>query len=324
MPESSEQPELNAVQEDIASENWNKRPHPTSSVAAIIVTFHPDQAVLQEAIAALKTEGASIVVVDNTPVHMVKPWQYALSDNNAVVHLEFLGRNHGIARAQNIGIEWVRQQGFEYVLLLDHDSVPQPGMLIALIEEIAKVHRPAAVGPRFVDDRQQNPPPFIQVRGVRTYRYTCESSPCALPVDYLIASGSLIPMATLDAVGGMREDFFIDYVDIEWGLRANRRGFQCYGVCRARMRHSLGDEPVRLYKRSISIHSPLRHYYQFRNAILLYKCGWVPLNWRLVDAWKLLLRFGFYTIFAKPHMQHWKMILLGLIHGLLNRGGELK
>ena len=35
--------------------------------------------------------------------------------------------------------------------------------------------------------------------------------------------------------------------------------------------------------RKFSLKCPLRHYYRFRNAVLLYREGWLPMNWKLVD-----------------------------------------
>ena len=140
----------------------------------------------------------------------------------------------------------------------------------------------AAVGPRYIDERRDNnPPPFIRITGLKLERLTCTTQDTVVPVDYLISSGCLMPMSVLGKVGGMRDDLFVDYVDVEWGLRARHYGFQCYGVCSAYMEHSLGDHPLTFFGIDIPLHSPLRHYYLFRNAVLLYKEPWVPLNWKL-------------------------------------------
>lgn len=121
----------------------------------------------------------------------------------------------------------------------------------------------------------------------------------------------------------MRDDFFIDYVDIEWGLRAKTLGFQSFGVCGAMMAHDLGDEPIEFFGKRYPLHSPLRHYYHFRNAVWMYRRGWLPIQWRLVDGWRLLLKLGFYTLFAKPRLQRLKMMTRGVVHGLIGRMGRL-
>lgn len=297
----------------------------TEKVAAIIITYYPQLQVLSKLIRAFANQHVEVVVIDNGSSPTLNVW----AEGAALTIGKFipLNENMGIARAHNVGIEWAKANGFEYVLLMDQDSIPGEGMVDRLLE-CAEKHqaagtRVAAVGPRYYDERQNNPPPFLTIRGLKLHRYMCDDGRPDVPVDYLISSGSLIPISTLDHVGGMREDLFIDYVDIEWGLRAKHHGFQSFGVCSAGMEHSLGENPVKFFSRNIPIHSPLRHYYHFRNAVLLYRSRWLPLNWKVVDGTRLTLRYGFYTLFAKPRFTHWRMMTLGMWHGLVNRAGKL-
>lgn len=286
-------------------------------VAAIIVTFQPDLGVLQRVIHAITPQVSEVIVVDNSNQKRFIPQDGSL-------HFLSMGSNQGIAKAQNSGIKLAQQLKATHVLLLDQDSEPSPGMVSELLVSLNNVSNPACVGPSYLDARQQNPPPFIRVEGLKLVRCQCEQLDSVVPVDYLIASGSLIPMTVLGAVGLMREDLFIDYVDIEWGLRAKQRGFQSFGVCAAKMRHSLGDTPIVKFRRAFPVHSPLRHYYHFRNAVYLYRQSWVPLNWKLVDGWRLFLKYGFYTIFAVPRLNHWRMMTIGLWDGLRGRMGEFR
>jgi len=50
----------------------------------------------------------------------------------------------------------------------------------------------------------------------------------------------------------------------------------------------------------------------------------LPLNWKVGDAYRLFLRLGFYSLFAKPHLKHWKMMLKGLFDGALGRVGKAR
>jgi rhamnosyltransferase len=293
-------------------------------VVAVIVTFHPDLGKLFELISVLSPQVTFSIVVDNgSSIDVLEAIQKV---NGSRIEGVALSANMGIAAAQNIGIARAREMGADYILLSDQDSVPDSCMvreLLAAAEKARKTDKQlACVGPRYLDDRQQNPPPFIRVTGLTLERCTCAAEDSIVPVDYLIASGCLIPMTVLDQVGGMREDLFIDYVDIEWGLRARQRGFQSYGACAAKMTHSLGDQPIEFFGKKLPLHSPLRHYYHFRNAVLLYKERWVPGNWKLVDGWRLLLKYVFYSMFAKPRMAHWRMMTMGIWHGLRGRTGK--
>ena len=208
---------------------------------------------------------------------------------------------------------------------MDHDSVPAPDMVAQLRAAAERLQaagrRVAAVGPRYLDARQNNPPPFIRVHGLRLHRQPCTGPDTVNEVDYLIASGSLIPSAALSAVGPMAEALFIDYVDIEWGLRAGALGWQSFGVCAAAMSHDLGEQPIEFLGRSLPSHSPLRHYYHFRNAVWLYCHGRVPPRWKFVDAYRLVMRYVFYGLFAKPRSAHLINMSRGIIDGMLGRLG---
>lgn len=297
------------------------------SVGAVIVTFNPEAERFRALIAAARLQVAQIVIVDNGSTPATLQWLRPLAADDHVVLIE-LGANLGIAAAQNVGIAKVRALGSAYVMLFDHDSIPGENMVETLMSALQEKQRAgikvAAVGPRYYDERQNNPTPFIEVKGMRVIRHACNDMNAVLPVSYVIASGSLIPMSTLAVVGDMREDLFIDYVDIEWGLRASGMGYQTFGVCAAQMVHDLGDAPLAFMGRPVPLHSPLRHYYLFRNAVLLYKQGNLPLQWRVGDAGRLLLKYGFYALYGKPRWDHIKMMTRGLWHGVRGRAGQLR
>lgn len=288
-------------------------------VVAIIVTYHPDCDILDEVVGAIREQVRVTIIVDNGPNASGLQTRYGTHG----VYFHSMDGNKGIAAAHNVGIEFARSKfGARYVLLLDQDSIAADDMVENLISALEVLPDAACVGPRYLDVRQNNPPPFIQVRGMKIHRHQCESDGDVVPVDYLVTSGCLIPTAVLDKVGGMRDDFFIDYVDIEWGLRAKSYGYQSYGVCAAKMGHHLGDTPIRFFNKLIPLHSPLRHYYHFRNAMILYKESWIPSAWKLADAYRLILKYGFYSLFAKPRWAHIKMMTLGLWHGLIGKSGK--
>jgi len=296
------------------------------SISAVVVSFNPDLEVLEQLLTSLTCQLDNIVVVDNGSTNDVVAWAYTKPFGNKIVVLP-LGVNRGIAAAQNVGIAHARKMDTDYVILFDQDSSPAPDMIEKLVSvaeaQAAMGIRVAAVGPRYIDERQDNPPPFIRFKGLKLERQVCIRENSVVEVDYLIASGCLISLSVLGSVGDMREELFIDYVDIEWGLRAKHAGYKSFGSCAALMSHALGDEPIVFLGQKIPVRSPLRHYYMFRNAVWLYRQSWLPLNWKLADGWRLLLKYGFYTLFTQTRWKHFRMMTLGLWHGLRGRMGQL-
>lgn len=235
-----------------------------ASVVAVVVTFHP-RPEAGEGIAAALEQAERVVVVDNGSTEEELAAVAALGD--ARVELLRNAANEGIAAAQNRGIRRAREQGAGFVLLLDQDSVAAPGMVAALRAACAApgVGIAAAVA---ADAGQQKRPQFLTSADGRAC-VVRELADAVLPnLCFAIASGSLVPAATFDRAGLMRDDFFIDWVDIEFGLRVRRAGLDIVAVRDARLRHRLGDyEERRLLGRIVPVthHSAQRRYFQARN-----------------------------------------------------------
>ena len=294
-------------------------------ISAVIVTYYPDPLKLSDLICALRPQVTGIVIVDNgSSPEAVKIIQNLVDQHS--IDLILQDKNVGIAAAQNIGISHLKLLGTKYVVIFDHDSKPSENMVEVLFSAMREKEsagiKVGAIGPRYFDHRQSNPPPFIEIKGCRVVRHSCKDG-AVVPVSYVIASGSLMSMETLNRVGGMREDLFIDYVDIEWGLRAANKGYLSFGACSALMEHDLGDLPIKFMGKSIPLHSPLRHYYLFRNAVWLYRQDYLPFQWKIGDAWRLLLKYGFYSLYGKPRVAHFKMMSKGVWHGCIGRVGQL-
>lgn len=296
-------------------------PGGAASVCGVIVTYNPDKQALDLLLQAVRPQLRDLVVVDNG-----SRFDFTELLARSPADLIELGDNYGIARAQNVGIARARDLGADYVLLLDQDSVPAPDMVERLIVAIgelqAKGLKVASVGPSYVDQRQGEAAPFIYLDGFSLKRRIATDKAGIVEADFLIASGCLVPVASLDRIGLMVEELFIDYVDIEWGLRARRDGYLSYGVLAARMEHSLGDEWIAFRGRRIPVHSPLRHYYHVRNAVWLARRPWISGRWKVVLAWRLVRQCLFFTFLAPKGASHAKMMALGLWHGLTNRMGR--
>ncbi|HGM5604848.1 TPA: glycosyltransferase family 2 protein [Serratia marcescens] len=290
-------------------------------IIAITVSYNPNIPSLKRQIKVLLASQVAVVVVDNNSTNS-EQLAIALAEFSGQLTLMCLAENEGIAAAQNRGIRMAKEQGFDYVLLMDQDSLPADNMVEELLTAAKHKNGLAAVGPCFIDADQSVRARFIRVEGIRIIKMSSSSCDNIVEVDHLIASGSLIPVAVFERGGLMDESLFIDYVDIEWALRARAKGLLSYGVFSAQMHHSLGDGRIEFAGRHIAIHSPLRHYYLVRNAILLYKKDYIPLNWKLVDTYKLVLKLTFLLLFSGQRLQNLKAIVQGGIHGITSKSGK--
>lgn len=299
-----------------------------NSVSAIIVTLNPVPETLAALLQAVVPQVSAIVVVDNGSADVeVRP----LVQGHAGGKLTLIenGRNVGLAAAQNQGIRHVLNAGQDYVLMLDHDSVPASDMLARLLDAIesrgSSGQKVAAAGPVFIDVRSRTESRFVQVGPLGSRRVRCrEARQGIVFADILISSGMLIPAAALRDIGMMDDSLFIDQVDTEWCLRARAKGYQMLGVCGARMQHRLGDRPARsIAGRRFFVRSPARHYFFFRNSLLLYRRAYPPLVWKLAEGLRLFPLIVAALLFCAPRMQHLKAITRGVVDGLRGRSGPL-
>lgn len=292
-----------------------------------MVTYHPDVQKLRALLQAVRKQLLTIVIVDNTPlIDADKPSHVALLAQQYQVDLIELGGNLGIAVAQNRGVDFlITRSGLKYILFLDHDSLPGTGMVQALLSGFCEQHvagtRVGAVGPQISLPKLQSAVPFIRLTYIWARRIYCTFPAEYIASDHLISSGTLISKQVLKDVGRFREDLFIDYVDVEWYLRAQQKGYTLWGICAAHMDHNLGDDSITVGSFQIFSHSPLRHYYLVRNAIALYASPQLPLRWKCSDAPRLLCKSIFYIIFGRSRLAHIRMMAKGLYDGLLGRMG---
>src|SRR5437762_5458329 len=179
------------------------------NVCAVVVTYFPEGDLLSR-LQRLRPQVAQVVVVDNgTTGEAANSLQAAESELR--ITLIRNGCNLGIATALNQGAQWAAEQGYQWILTLDQDTESDPTM----VESLTSVYRScefaekvAVVGPNF---RQAfNNKPFYEFAevGERSYR----------ELKTVITSGSLTSLRAFQVIGGFREDFFIDCVDLEYCL----------------------------------------------------------------------------------------------------------
>ncbi len=301
-----------------------------SPVVAVVVTYQPTESVLIAQLDKLSTQVARIIIVDNASDPLIQTWLMSYATAHAAIcELIILPDNMGIAEAQNQGIARVRALAFPYVLLMDQDSQPEPDMVAQLLQSYQSLRhsgiRVAVIGAMFRDSISGQCSEHIRYARLRIARVSCQQQPY-LPVDFVIASGSLIGMDALAAIGDMDARLFIDHVDTEWVLRAKSLGWQVYGHCGASMTHSLGEARVRVWFgrwREVPLHHPFRYYYIFRNSILLYRRAYTGWHWKWLDIIRLLQMMVFMGVFIPGRRQRWRFILRGIVDGLRGISGRL-
>ena len=290
------------------------------SIACVIVSFNPDLEYFSSVISRVLENEVPVYLVDNGSSN-INELKDILPDS---VNLIDLGENVGIAKAQNIGIQSAFSAGVDYVWLSDQDTIYSHDYAVKMLEVTTSLEKDGiqygAVGPSFYELNRQRIEAFVRFQ---PWSVRFQPEPGLNKVAHLIASGMVIPKDAFKEVGGKREDFFIDWVDLEWCWRANAKGYQVYGTGDVVIEHNLGDLMVKVANKQISIRSPFRHYFIIRNG--LYLClrdSLLPFPVRLHYFLRTLLFAISYPILSpSKKWKHLKVNALGLWHGIIGRLG---
>lgn len=246
-------------------------------IAAIIVTYNPEINVLNDLVSMLTRQVSEIVIVDNNSKNK---GDINYFDDNIIVIKE--DTNIGLAKAQNIGISTVINS-CTHVLIFDQDSSISENFVEKQLEceaELLKQNvKLSAVGPAFVDEDTKYEYPVTVYKGPFIKHVDIGDKP--VKATFIIASGSLIRTIVLKDVGLMLNDFFIDFVDVEWCLRANSKGYSCFINPYVKMSHRIGELRIKIGGRMISMHSDFRKFYIYRNGMFMLRLPYVPLGYKI-------------------------------------------
>jgi rhamnosyltransferase len=306
---------------------------PVARVHAVVVSYRPDVLILRALLEVLAPQVAAIEIVDNTAADDTRVADLVRKLALSKLHLHRLGDNYGIARALNIGARVAWESGATHVLLSDQDSLPShdmvEGLLLTEAELRAGGEPVGAIGPIYTDIHTGITFPFqVYVPGKFFYGHVRPNT--GIPIVEalsLITSGTLVSAATWATVGPMREDFFIDHVDIEWSHRARAAGLKLYGTCNATMAHRMGEDQLRVWYfgwRRENAYSPLRVYYRTRNFIALCRLPFMPARWKLRNGWYCAGVVYSQVVYGRQRGAALRMALRGLWDGLSGKSGPFR
>lgn len=172
------------------------------------------------------------------------------------VHYHTENRNCGISYALNYGATWALQKNYRYLLTMDQDSSTDDQMIKIMIESCLDEKRAGIIAPNYIDKIQSK----RKIKREKQY-ILCEKT-----------SGNLLNLSAFKKVGKFNEEYFIDYVDIEYGFRLNLNGWKVIKVNLATLYHSEGELSIRTFffkKVHPFNYPPVRYYYRTRNLLYL-------------------------------------------------------
>jgi len=244
----------------------------------IFVLYQPTAAFVDNLHKAM-AQCRNVIAVDNSPDHDAALHE-ALRQAGATVVAN--GNRGGLAGAYNRGAELLLAQGCDVIFLLDQDSDIDGHFFAEMMKACSELdNRTFIMGPKIYEIHLQRcmavTPPGR--RFPKPFRID-EKTEGLFPTLFVISSGSAISAQGYRTVGAFREDYFIECVDVEYGLRATSMGVPVYMNAAVTMRQTTGHIE-RHGKLFTTNHAAWRRYYGTRNAVhslRLYRSKW-SLHW---------------------------------------------
>ena len=220
-------------------------------IPSAVVTYFPDSG-LAVRLRAIGRESLQVLVADNTTDPAAR---LAVEAATKAVGASYLGMpsNGGVAGGLNAAFTRFRNEGHRWAIAFDQDSIPEPGFSAALL------HHATTTGCRIVGADwydQLNPSRHAKhLQPMRWLPFLFRRRPVPpeglASVTFAITSGTLFDLDLWERIGGFDPLFPLDYVDIDFCLRARRAGARVGIAAGALLAHSRGDKrPVRLLGRT--------------------------------------------------------------------------
>jgi rhamnosyltransferase len=300
-----------------------------NKIAALVITYMPDDKVLKN-VRLLSREFSKVVIVDNGSNNLGSYYSSILNSIQQLsgVSVINLPENIGISSALNKGVRNLKDDGWEWVVTFDQDSIVSDDYLINLCESYNNFDtKPVIMGSKIVNRLA----PEVKTRYVmlngKTKFSLLKPDEDTLDVDIVITSGALTSTDFICRAGWFMDSYFIDYVDTEICLRAKSLGYHVAFSSKAVIYHELGNKKTvkRLgFSFCPTNHAPFRRYYIARNSIDMYKRFFIKYpSWVLYDL--LATTYNAVRIFASEDnvLAKARCSIKGYYHGLLGRFGKM-
>jgi rhamnosyltransferase len=268
-------------------------------IAGVVVLYNPDS-IVEKNIRSYLNQLVHLYIVDNSE-QPDKTLSKIFSDTQKAEYI-FNNRNLGMASALNIAVDRALKDGYSFLLTMDQDSYFEEGSLEILIENLSDANYVGIFSPFHKNKFFTNPP---KLKGREE-------------VSDIMTSGNVLNLSAVEKAGKFKEDYFIDYVDIEYCLRLRKYGYKIIRVNDSILVHNEAN----LSKRKIfgltfypQNHSAFRWYYKVRNFLYLKKEYYNSFS-DYLEVEKKNIRNNIIKVllFEKDKFKKLYMILKGYIH----------
>jgi len=274
-------------------------------ILGIITSFYPKINELERNINSFLSEIDQLIIWENTPREASEMDKLEKKLNNKKVEVKTTGNNEYLANPFNDCFKWAKEQGYTHILTMDQDSCFENDHFHQYLKYISSCNDNsiAVFAPNAENFNQSQE--IIELKGA-------------------ITSGSVYALNVFDDSQMFNEDFLIYMVDVEYCIRARRKGYKIICFTGIHLIHKMGYAEKSKLGLIINNYSAQSTYYIIRNIILtwkLYPDYMTKKDKRGFYKYKVIYRLA-KIIFEPNAILKCKAIFLALIHGHLSKGGR--
>lgn len=277
-------------------------------VAAVVILYNPDQYIIEN-INSYINQVTELFIIDNSDDYNQSIKEF--SDSIKYSEYIFNDANLGVATALNIGAERAISKGCSFLLTMDQDSKAPYNLIESLLSGIINLENVGLISPLHANiydthKKHQN----IGISKVNT----------------VMTSGNLLSLEAYKNVGGFNEDFFIDYVDIEYCLKLQSNHYNIYRLNNVVLEHNeanLSEKKIFTLKFYPPNNVPFRLYYKTRNLLFMRKMYNRVCHKMLRIEYSVFIRnLVKIFLFEKHKFLKFKMMLIGYFDYLKGKTGR--
>ncbi len=221
-------------------------------VSGIVTLYYPDKNVKKNILSYLN-ELDKLYVIDNTPNQTN---ENILPINSKIYYLP-QKKNIGVAAALNLGAKNAIKDGYDWLLTMDQDSCFEKDSIKQMKD--------------FLENTKEKKIGLITPWHVVNTGVKKPKDKIDYPLE-VMTSGNIISLKAYSSVGGYKNWFFIDDIDIEYCMNLHVHGYKVIRLNYINLQHDLGNIEVKhLFNRDFvcSNHNYIRRYYMVRNTFYL-------------------------------------------------------